>query len=935
MGAPAAPAPSGQKGDKGAPDSDVPALTLAPSDLGHGKQAPMDIGRITDANTKQALESIRRAEPLGDNALLGLDIVRRRLHREGVSDSRESREWALAGLLDERVREALAEMRGEPLEQGASIEEERERLGGDFALGDADWEAWSCLYYRYLAGHKLQIQEIAAVARPGSPHGRRHVGRRLERGVRLLARALQDAEQLAAVDADGALPWKHNLPLRRSSFVGRERETKDLARLVLEPPPVTLVGPGGVGKTRLALHVAERLRASFPDGAWLVELASLDEPGLVPQVVARELGVEESAGRSPLASLERALRSKRLLLVLDNCEHLLEACAGLADRLLARSEGLRVLATSREALGVEGEQVWPLPALSLPSSESELEASELLGYSAPRLFAERARAVNPKLVIGGDTGRIVARICRTLDGLPLAIELAAARTDALSVAEILARLDGRQDLLARGRRSAAPRQQTLDGAIRWSYDLLSEPERAALRRLSVFRGGWTEPAARAVLDDAIDAQDLLARLAAKSLVMTAELDGETRCGMLETIRRFASARLEEAGEAAQARARHRSHYLALAESSRDALDDQRQAATLARLAREQDNFRAALEVSSQDQAATAEALRLVGALARFWQLRGRPGEGREQIEAILALPEPPDLALPRAGALVAAGELAYQQGDYDIARAHLDEALALFRAEQDGPGEADALRSLGKVADAMGDYDEARRRYEAARSRYEALDDAWGVAASVNNLGLVALREGDTAAARAGLETSLDAFRGLDDRWAVGVTLSNLADVAEADGEPDAARALFQESLGVSRELDDRDGVAYALTCLGSLAARRGDSERARALLAEAHDALRDLGLKPVIAEWLEASALLALADEDPSRAARLFGAAEALRDDIRAPLAAKDLATRDHVLSALRSELGETGLRAATEIGRGLTWRQAAVLAAESTRDR
>jgi predicted ATPase/class 3 adenylate cyclase len=633
----------------------------------------------------------------------------------------------------------------------------------------------------------------------------------------------------------------NNLPAQASSFVGREREIADLERLVAAARLVTLTGPGGTGKTRLALEMAARLLERFPDGAWFVDLAPLTDPRLVWAAAAAALGVREGPARPLDEVLLGHVASRRLLLMLDNCEHVIAESADLAQRLLAAGPEVRVLATSREALAVPGEAAWPVPGLSLPDA-GQPAGPEAIGHAeAVRLFVERGAAVRPGFALSEENAAAVARVCRRLDGLPLAIELAAARIKALTPEQIAARLDDRFRLLTGGSRTALPRQQTLRAAVDWSYDLLDVPERALLARLAVFAGGWTLEAAEAVCADAVlpaDAVlDLLLRLVDKSLVVAEEHGAAARYRMLETIREYAAARLAETGRDEAPRARHAAHYLALAEAAEPGLTGPSERSWLEQLECEHDNLRAAMQWA----VASGEGelgLRMGGALWRFWAMRGHLAEGRRRLSALLAHPNCDALSgstgAARAKALHAAGTLAAQQGDNGAARSYLEASIAARRVVGARSDLANSLSNLGIVTRSEGDYATARALYAESLAIHRELGNKSGIAHTLANLGLLARFQGDGAAARPLLEESLAIRRELGDPWAIANALNNLAEVALDEGDHASARALLEQSLRINQELGDRRAIAFLLEDFGALAAAQGQAGRALRLVGAA-----------------------------------------------------------------------------------------------------
>jgi predicted ATPase/class 3 adenylate cyclase len=639
--------------------------------------------------------------------------------------------------------------------------------------------------------------------------------------------------------------FPNNLPRQLTSFIGREGEIPEVKRLLSTRSLVTLTGSGGCGKTRLALEVAAELIDAYADGVWLVELATLSEPDLVLQTVAAALGLREVRGRARLATLLDYLRLRELLLVLDNCEHLVAACAELAEASLRSCPRLKILATSREPLGVSGETVWRVPSLSIPEREHVPPVERLMQYEAIRLFVERVAAVEPAFTLTPQNAAVVCGVCRRLDGIPLAIELAAARMRALSLAQIAARLDASFGLLTGGARTALPRQQTLRGALDWSYDLLLQNERVLLRRLSVFVGGWTLEAAETVCVgggvEAKDILDLLTQLVFKSLVLMEPQEGQARYRVLEAVRQYGRDRLEERGEAANLRKRHLEWYLRLAERAERELVGADQSAWFERLEAEHDNLRAALEWSKFEESDGDAGIRLAGALWRFWDAHGHLNEGRKWLEAMLPRSQSASPSV-QAKALAGAGFLAWRQADYDGSIRLCTMSLALFQELGDLLGTGQVLYVLGMAAEGQGDFERAKRLLLESLAVCRKAGDKRRMAVSLNSIGEVARCQSDFAAARASYEESLALRREVGDKRGVGIALCNLGHVAlhQADYE-DAAR-FFGEALGLVWELKYKLGIAENLAGLGAVAAAEGHHAPAARLLGAATNLLNVLG---------------------------------------------------------------------------------------------
>ena len=648
---------------------------------------------------------------------------------------------------------------------------------------------------------------------------------------------------------DSSAAPEGNLPAVLTSFVGRAREVREVGGLLSRARLLTLVGPGGCGKTRLALRVAEDLagrenpRKAFGGEVWWVGLSSLSDPRLVPNAAASALGVREAPDLTPTEALAAFLGARQALLVMDNCEHLVGACAALADALLRGSPGLTILATSREPLGVAGEVSWPVPPLSLPGpgrpgdAEQERNKEPLVQSESVRLFDERARAASPVFSLTQENASAVAALCASLDGMPLAIELAASRVRALSPEQILERLHDRFRLLGGGRASDG-RHETLRAAIDWSYDLLSGKEKALFRRLSVFSGGWTLSAAEGVCAggeiDEEEVLELLSGLVDKSLVVASQ-DGsanEMRYRMLRTIRLYASEEIEGSGEAKAVGRCHADFFVSLAEEAEPAMAGPEQVALLERLGREHDNMRAALGwLYGQGEA--EPGLRLAAALLRFWWFRGHLAEGRAQLEGLLDLrPAAPVRDEVRAGALYALGILIYRAtsyagNDWIVARSRLEESLAIYRRLGDERRVATVLQELGPVVIEFGGVAAARSLLDESLEIGRRSGHEPDVARSLMYLGVTCLTGGDHPSARAHLTESLEIYRRLDDKFWINACILHLGFVECEEGDHVAARSRFMQMAETAPLAQAPWGASYALEGFARLAALEGQAARA------------------------------------------------------------------------------------------------------------
>jgi non-specific serine/threonine protein kinase len=774
---------------------------------------------------------------------------------------------------------------------------------------------------------------------------------------------------------------QHNLPVSLTSFVGRARELTEIKEQLTSARLLTLLGAGGSGKTRLALQAASEVLPDYPDGVWLVELAALSDPNLLAQEVADVLKVKEQPGQSLLQTLTEALANRKLLLILDNCEHLLAGCAQFADRLLRQCRGIAMLATSREGLNISGEHLYRVQALEVPDLTALPPLEELGQTAAVRLFVERATAARPGFALTAENAVGVVRICRQLDGLPLALELAAARVRALPIEQLEVRLNDRFRLLTGGSRTALPHQQTLRALIDWSYDLLQESEQALLCRCSVFSGGWTLEAAEQVCAGAASSApdngrtiedwevlDLMTALSDKSLAIYEETGGVARYHMLETIRQYAVERLAGHPGGADVWSRqHRDYYLQLAEQGHPHITGPEPAHWLERFESENDNFRQALSALHEDAQGAEDELRLVRALQPFWMARGYLTEGRSLSEQALNRPEASARTIIRADACDGAGTLANMQGDYTEAVRRFTEGLEIRREQENREGVARSLNNLGQVSAHLGDHETARRNYEESLELHKALGNRDGIAnllqdlgvlafyqgdheaaersfkealalrraagetnliRLLTNLGVIAENRGDYEAARRSYEEGLRQAREVKDRFAINVQLYQMGNLTHLLGEHEQAIQFLEESLALSRDLGDRYGTALALQGLGRARQALQEYDLAGQLLRDALHMLWEIGERRDVASAFAHLASLLRCQGADEQAVRLWAAADSLRQTLGIRLAAVFQEQLDQTLADLRARMGERDFVRSWEQGQIMTPEEAVAYA-------
>jgi len=790
--------------------------------------------------------------------------------------------------------------------------------------------------------------------------------------------------------APGALPEQVQparpapgwLPAETTSFIGRESELATIEELLGLSRLLTLTGPGGSGKTRLALKAGEQASGRYSGGVWLVELAPVAGPDLVTAAAASALGIREEPGRALADTIAAHLRTAEALLIFDNCEHLLDPAASLITALLRQCPSLRVLATSQSRLNVAGEATWPVPPLTLPPA-AEQDPLVVAESESAKLFCDRARLARPGFSLAEGNAAAVSEICRRLDGIPLALELAAARVNALTAGQLAARLDDRFRLLSGGSRGALPRHRTLQAAIEWSHDLLSEAERLCFRRLAVFAGGCTLEAAEAVLPGAVlpgaglpgagllpaeDVFETITALVDRSLLTTEERYGSMRYGMLESVHQFARTQLAAAGEQEELSQRHLAWLIGYAGQAD--LDGPDQEAWLDLLEADLENIRAGLEWGLA-QPGSEQALRLAGSLAPFWQVRGHASLGRRWLNSALAAAGPgADLRL-RAIALDGAGLLAGAQADHEAQRSHQQESLAIWRSLGDDVRTASSLGDLGAVAHLRSDYPAAQAMYTEALDLARRADESSVMARCLSGLGRLALHTGDQALATAYYTESMSRFRAagdlrratvilgnlgvvafnecdfdlaasrltehlanarkLGDRKLIGGALTNLGTVLQNTGDPDRGAQLHAEALALADQVGDRRLACVALTNLGLAALARKDYPAARSFHARGLAHAEAIGERRSIAECVEEMAGVDAAAGLAERAAVLFGASQAMREAVGSPILGPDLDRFRRTVAGVRLALGDERFTAAEQRGRTMTEAEAIALASSN----
>ncbi|MFC9692686.1 ATP-binding protein [Kribbella sp. NPDC056951] len=768
-----------------------------------------------------------------------------------------------------------------------------------------------------LAG--LSVDAIAALERGRRRAPRAHTLRLLADALRLNSAERSQLTTSARNESDSPQPVLRRPPAPPNELIGRTVELSTAKRLLGQRITrlLTLTGPGGVGKTRLAMAVASELPDDFADGVCWVPLASLTDGQGVAAAVAASIGLHPMDTARLTEEIAEQIGQRTLLLTFDNCSHVVSSVGQVCAALLESCPNLSILASSRELLRVPGENVYVVPPLALPPVDGRSEAA-----AAVRLFVDRARARGYDL-----DGQLeqVARVVRRLEGMPLAIELAAARTNVMTIEELAGELETSFGILAGGDRTASPRQQSMRGAIEWSHDLLTPAERDVFAQLSVFVGGWSLSAAAMVMsgEDApgpvarAEALDLTGRLVDKSLIRVTRRGGVARYYMLAVIREFAADRLQTTSSVDEAVSRHAHFYIGLAEQAERELRGASQEDWLERLQSELDNLRAAMAWALQTRS-VSEALRLSGALWLFCYLRGHYAEGSQWLERSLALAPSTDDATPAlAKANLGAGMLAFLQCEYDVATTRLETALAQYKELKDTAGTALVLQRLGGVARERGDYGTAEDLHCLSYDLFEELGDQSGMSWAHNHLGFVAWLRGDLDVGARRCGRARDSFRRLGDGEGLAWSLISLGAIAQYKGELVEAETLLQESLTLSQRLGYREGVAWSLNQLGIVERRRGLTERAVHLLDESLAEHRDLGDRWRSASVLEELAAVAQQRERSEYAAFLLGAADGVREVIQAPVPQVEKADYQATRSAVEASLDRRVFRTAWTAGR------------------
>ena len=656
------------------------------------------------------------------------------------------------------------------------------------------------------------------------------------------------------------MPANHNLPVQLTSFIGREGEVKKVRQLLKRSRLLTLTGSGGCGKTRLSLQAASGLFEVFPDGIWFVDLAVLTDAFLIPQAIADSLGIQDQAWRPLLDVLGDYLASKQMLLILDNCEHVIDECARCVHALLRAAPSIKILTTSREALGTAGETLFLVPSLQVPDPDMHLASENLAMFEAVQLFVDRTVSVLPDFSITEDNIQSIAEICAHLDGIPLAIELASARMRSMPIEQIESMLDDRFQLLTVGNRGTQLRHHTLRAAIDWSYDLLSEIEQVFFSRLSVFTSGWTLEAAAAVCAvpgaREMETLDLLARLVDKSMVLYGQAGGK-RYSMLETIRQYASERLNEWGETTAVRQKHADYFLSLVDDAAPYLMSAKRGVSVERLEPEHSNLLTALAFFDE-LGASVQGLALAGTLWGFWEVSGHLELGRKWLERMLNLADRRVGGLVWANALLASGECAFIHGDYLMAEARYNECLIEYRKLGDRRGIAWALVHWAWMANDRGDFTRAKSYAEESLALFREISDQQGIGFALTRLGLVEYIQGNFRTALPYFRQSVAIYREIGDKLGAAYSLYNLASVVVEVGDVGAALELVEESVRLCHELGDRRGLGYALSVYGLIGIRKKELNIAASKCYQSLSIFHEIGDKWGMRETMVEIAVIA-----------------------------------------------------------------------------
>lgn len=918
---------------------------------------PVDITAVV---VRQTLSNIRSARSLATSPLLALDALAGDHSAAGGGDSAAARTTFLRGWLEGIVWEQLMRLRGGPGEVDArrpGVAEALAQLAVDYRADSIDREAWGSLYYHYFSGSSATRGQVAAAVGVGY----NTVRRRLERGDELLANVLRARERAAAAASEHT----HNVPRPPTRFIGRETELGAIRSLMAEHRLVVLTGLGGIGKSRLAIHLAQDLAADYPDGAWFVELATILDGHRLPSAVLATLGQREITGQTTLQTVTSILSSQRLLLVLDNCEHIAAECTSLLDHLRQHCPTLEVLATSRETLPVAGAAHWPVPPLALPTPEVASSRGRLLHFDGPRLFNSRAMVAAPDFALTDTNAAEVDRICWQLDGIPLALEMAAGRMGDLSLEQLETGLADRFAVLRDGRHAARPGHETLKATMDWSYRLLTEPEQRLFRRLTVFRGGCTAAAAEAVCArDGIDSpavQSLLDRLVAKSLVYLRQDTEPRRYQMLETVRHYAHDQLVVNGEAERWQNRHLTHYETLADAMSDCLFATQKVEQSPEILQELDNFRAAMAWARHHQSEIAGA-RIASTLLGLWERKGLDFEAQGWLQSFLAVADDRWPADVHAAALYAQVKLGLRQGDLDAAIANSVHARELFDTAgiPVGVSACDAL--IGHILQRQGRRAEAVERLSASRSSFQALGhkngladvnmrlamaidkkqslqpalDLFaeaealfrelgkdrGVAAVLVNRGFFFMSRGRVMEARPDMELALGMWRSIGDTFNLCSTLLNLGSITLDQGDVATAQLQLDECLVLAHKCGAKVQVGHVLVSLSDIASAGYDDDAAHSQALQALEIGREVGDTQLYANAVITVAELELQqgriEEARGHVAEglQLGVERSLRGVQSAVLALEGwLHTLDGAFPAAHASLGR-GLRLARDIG-------------------